>query len=259
MMKKNSVFIGDINDFLSKIEDNSVDLIVADPPYNQNIDKWDIFKTENDYFDFMYSWLDLAIRKLSPKGSIYLFNNAYNSAFIMSYLVKKGLFFKNWIIWYKKDGFSPSRTKFVNNQETVLFFTKSKNNYTFNFEAIRVPYSSESRMKAAEKTGILKNNKRWYPNPNGKLCTDVWEFSSVRLKNKVNGRTIKTNHPTPKPKDMIKRIISASTNENDLVLDLFSGSGITSIVCLEMNRNFLACEKNELYAKEIIEKLNKIK
>ena len=98
-----------------------------------------------------------------------------------------------------------------------------------------------------QKKGILKNGKRWYPNPNGKLCPDVWEISSQRHKQKLNGKTQKLNHPTPKPKDMIERMIKASSKEGDIVLDLFAGSGTASIVARELNRNFIGCESNKEY------------
>lgn len=255
-MELNNIYNEDILDFLSKVENNSIDLIVADPPYNQKIGYWDTFKNEETYFNFMKNWLDVAIDKLKDTGSIYLFNNAYNSAILIPYLVQKGLNFKNSIIWYKKDGFSPSKKKYVNNQETILFFTKS-DKYTFNYDDIRMEYNSKDRLSSNK--GILKKGKRWFPNPNGKLCTDVWEYSSVRHTTKVNGKIIKTNHPTPKPKEMIERIIKASSNENDLVLDLFSGSGITSLVCIEHNRFFLGCEKDLNYFNLIQSKITDIK
>lgn len=253
-MQKNKVYLEDVFDFLSKLEPNSIDLAIIDPPYNQNIDKWDTFKSQEKYFEFTYKWLDIAVEKLKDTGSMYLFNNPYNSAFITTYLVNKGLKFKNWIIWYKKDGFSPSKSKFVNNQEVILFFTKS-DEYTFNSEEIRTPYISESRIAAAAKKGILKNGKRWFPNEKGKLCTDVWEFPSVRLTEKVNGKTVKTIHPTPKPEQLIERMVLASSNKNDLVLDLFSGSGTTAFVSKKLNRDFVGCENNELYHNYIIERL----
>lgn len=253
-MELNKVYLEDVFDFLSNIENNSIDLAVIDPPYNQNIDKWDTFKTQDKYFEFTYKWLDMTIEKLRDTGSLYLFNNPYNSAFITTYLVNKGMKFRNWIIWYKKDGFSPSKKKFVNNQEVILFFTKS-DSYIFNSEDVRTPYLSKDRIAAASQKGILKNGKRWYPNQNGKLCTDIWEFPSVRLSNKVNGKTVKTLHPTPKPEALIERIILASSNKNDVVLDLFSGSGTTSYISKKLERKFIGCENNKTYYQYILDRL----
>ena len=70
--------------------------------------------------------------------------------------------------------------------------------------------------------------KRWFPNPNGRLCGEVWHISSARHKNKVNGKVQKMNHVTPKPLELIERIIKASSNKGDLVLDCFAGMGTTA-------------------------------
>ena len=156
------------------------------------------------------------------------------------------MIFKNWITWYKKDGFSSTKKKYVNAQETILFYTRS-NKHIFNCDDIRLPYSSTDRITHAIKKGILKNGKRWFPNQNGKLCNDVWEITSQRHKEKVNGRVKALTHPTVKPYEMIERIIKASSKENDLILDLFSGSGMTSMVSKNLNRNFIGCELNEEY------------
>lgn len=250
----NKIYLMDVFKFLDKLDDKTIDLAVIDPPYNQSIDTWDTFKTEKDFFDFTFKWIDKVIDKLKDEGSLYIYNNAYNSAFILSYLVQKGLKYQNWIVWYKKDGFSPARTRFVNNQEVILFFTKS-DKYVFNSEDVRIPYLSTDRINAAMQKGILKNGKRWFPNKNGRLCPDVWEFSSVRHRKKENGKTVKTFHPTPKPVDMIERIIKASSNEGDLVLDLFSGSGTTAIAAKNLKRNFIGCENQKDYHDYILDRL----
>lgn len=254
MIKLNSVYCEDVISFLKKIDNDSIALAIIDPPYNLNQGDWDTFDNLNDFLRFTYRYLDEVIRVLKDNGSLYIFNTAFNSAFILQYLVSKGLEYKNWITWYKKDGFSACKKKYCNNQETILFFTKS-NDYVFDFDKVRVPYLSKERLTAATTTGILKNGKRWYPNSNGKLCTDVWEFPSVRLTNKVNGKTIKQNHPTPKPEPMIERMILASSNESDIVLDLFSGTGTTSFVAKKLKRQYIACDKNRTYCKYIKERL----
>lgn len=254
MIETNKIYLSDVFEYLDNLKDESIDLAVIDPPYNQNIDKWDTFGSEKLFFEFTYKWIDKVIKKLKNTGSIYIFNNAYNSAFILSHLVNCGLTYKNWIVWYKKDGFSPSRTKYVNNQEVILYFTKS-DKYTFNSEAIRVPYLSTDRIKAAEKKGILKNGKRWFPNPKGRLCPDVWEFTSERHVKKIDGKVVKTVHPTPKPEALVERIILASSNEGDMVLDLFSGSGTTAFVSQKLNRMFTGCENNSEYHEYITNRL----
>ena len=261
MLKVDELYCMDVFSFLEKLDDASIDLAIVDPPYNLSKDFWDKFKNKENFLNFTYRYLDILIKKIKPNGSLYIFNTAENSAYIITYLTNNGLFFKNSIIWYKKDGFNYSKTKYINNQETIVFFTKSKSNYIFNYDDIRVPYKSESRINAAKTKGIIKNGKRWYPNEKGKLCTDVWEFPSVRLKNKDKGITKKQFHPTPKPIDMIKRMIVASSNDGSLVLDLFSGTGTTSLVAKKLKRHYIGCDFNFEYvefAKERIEKSNEL-
>ncbi|MBP5190114.1 MAG: site-specific DNA-methyltransferase [Bacteroidales bacterium] len=249
-MKNNRIYLADVFDFLQELEDNTVDLVIADPPYNMKKADWDTFRTEQDYFEFTLKWIDAMLPKCKPTASIYLFNNAYNSAIILHTLRQRRIVFRNWITWYKKDGFSSTRRRYVNAQETILFYTMS-DDYTFNYDDIRIPYASIERIACAAKKGILKEGKRWYPNEKGKLCNDVWEITSQRHKVKVNGKIIKPLHPTIKPDEMIDRMIRASSDENDLVLDLFSGSGTTSRIAKQLNRNFVGCEMNREYVKII--------
>lgn len=256
-MKINDVYNQDVFDFLSEIEDSSIDLAIIDPPYNQKIDQWDSFPDEKSYFDFTFKWIDKMLPKMKETGSFYIFNNPYNAAIILNYLKDKNVCFRNWIVWHKKDGFNPSKKKYVSNQEVILFYTLG-NTYTFNYDDIRIEYESKSRIKHAMTKGILKNGKRWYPNEKGKLCTDVWDFSSERHKTKLNGKIVKNFHPTPKPLDLIERIVKASSSKNDLVLDLFSGSGTTSVVSKINQRNYIGCEKDSQYWKLLNERLNKL-
>ncbi len=252
---KSKIYNLDVFEFLeTKVSDESVDLIVTDPPYNLKKADWDTFKSEKDFFDWTFTWIDKSLPKLKKNGSIYIFNTPYNSAFILQHLVSKGMIFQNWITWDKRDGLGSAKRKYGNGQETILFFTKN-NKHTFNYNDIRVPYESSSRIAHAAKKGIIKNGKRWFPNPNGRLCGEVWHFSSQRHKEKVNGKVIKLPHLTPKPLDLIERIIKASSNEQDLVMDMFLGSGTTAIACQKLNRNFIGNELN----KEFYElSLNKI-
>ena len=248
-LPQNDIYEMDVFDFLNKLENQTIDLAVIDPPYNMKKGNWDNFKSDEEYFDFTFNWLDILLSKMKSTGSFYLFNNPFNSAIILNHLNFKGVYFKNWITWYKKDGFSASKKRFVNNQETILFYTMDKSSYTFNSDLVRLPYLSSGRIEAAKKCGILKNGKRWYPNENGKLCPDVWEITSQRHLDKKNGKITKQIHPTPKPEIMLERIIKASSNEGDLVLDLFSGTGTTSFIAKKLGRNFIGCENNSLYLK----------
>lgn len=256
-MEVNKIYHEDCFVFLDKTKNNSIDLVVIDPPYNLSKAGWDTFKSDKDFFDFTFGYLKVIIKKMKEKGSLYIFNTPRNAAYILSFLEMQGLIFQNWICWNKKDGMTAPKRKYANGQETILFFTKS-NSYVFNYDDIRIPYESSERIEHAKKKGILKNGKRWYPNAGGKLCREVWEFSSERHKNKVNGKLVKQSHLTPKPLDMVSRIIKASSNEQDLVLDCFMGSGTTAVACKKLNRNFIGCEQNEEYYKLSIKRINDI-
>ena len=245
MKNLNKIVVSDCFDFIGSTEHNSVDLALLDPPYFLNKGDWDTFSDEREFFDFTFSWIDALLPKIKMGGSLYIFNTPYNCAFILKHLVERGFLFQNWITWDKRDGFSHTKKKFIPNQETILFFSNGTPN-TFNADAVRVEYESTERMKHASKKGILnKNGDRWFPNPKGKLCGDVWHITSERHKNKVNGRVQKMGHATPKPLDMIERIIRASSEEGDVIFDCFVGSGTTAFASKVLNRNFLCADSNE--------------
>ncbi len=244
-------------DYLKKIYDDSIDLAIIDPPYNLKKGEWDTFKSEKSFFDFTFKRIDDLLPKLKNWSSLYIFNTPYNSAFILQYLVSKWLNFQNWITWDKRDGFSSTKKKYVNAQETILFFTKGES-HTFNSDDIRVPYESTDRMAHATKVWLLKNWKRRFPNKNWKLCTEVWHITSERHKNKVNWKVVSLWHATPKPLDMIERIIKASSNEWDIVLDCFMWTWTTAVACKKLNRVFFWCELNQEYIDIANSRLNKL-
>lgn len=248
MLSHNKIYNLDCFDFLKKIPDDSVALAVIDPPYNMSKADWDTFKSQKDFLTFTYKWIDALIPKLKDNGSLYIFNTPYNSAFILQYLVSQKMCFQNWITWDKRDGLGASKRKYSNGQESILFFTKS-NRHVFNYNDIRVPYESTDRILHASGKGILKNGKRWFPNPEGRFCGEVWHISSERHKRKINGKVQKMGHLTPKPLDLIERIIKASSKEGDLVIDCFVGSGTTAVAAKRLNRNFLCSDMDKNYVK----------
>ena len=97
MMELNRVYQLDAFKFLDSLENNSIDLAIVDPPYNMKQGAWDNFKSETDYLTFTFAWIDKLIPKIKPNGSMYLFNNQYNSAIILNYLRDKNIYYKNWI------------------------------------------------------------------------------------------------------------------------------------------------------------------
>ena len=246
MLDINQIYHMDCLDFLNQIDDSHTDLAVIDPPYNMGKADWDSFKTEDNFFDFTYAWIDALLPKLKANASLYIFNTPYNAAFILRYLVAKGMHFQNWITWDKRDGLGASKRKYSSGQETILFFTKS-NKHTFNYDDVRVPYESTNRILHAKEKGILKNGRRWFPNPKGRFCGEVWHITSQRHKQKVNGKVQKQPHLTPKPYDLIERIVKASSSKGDLVIDCFVGCGTTAFVANKLGRNFICADSDAGY------------
>lgn len=255
-MQMNVIYNSDAVAFLHKVPRGIVNLAIVDPPYNMGKAGWDTFGSHEEFLQFTFGWLEALIPTLSENGSLYVFNTPFNSAYILQYLVKQGMVFQNWITWDKRDGFNASRKRYTHGQETILFFTKSKK-YTFNADDIRVPYESTERIAAAQVRGILKNGKRWFPNPGGRLCGEVWHMSSERHKSKNKGKTVKLGHLTPKPLEMINRMILASSNPGDLVLDCFMGSGTTAVSAKRLGRNFIGAEADMAYFEFANARLNR--
>ncbi len=253
----NEIHEMDCFEFLEQVNDQSIDLAVIDPPYNLKKADWDAFSSDAAFFEFTYRWIDALLPKLKYTGSVYIFNTPYNSAFIFQHLLKRGMIFQNWITWDKRDGLSGAKRRYSNGQETVLFFTKSEE-HIFNHNDIRLPYESTERIAHAAKKGILKNGKRWFPNPGGKLCGEVWHIVSERHKQKKNGKVQTMEHVTPKPLEMIERIVKASSNPGDLILDCFVGSGTTAIAAKRLARNFICADGDKDYVKKASVRLSKI-
>ena len=248
MLPLNSIALEDCHVFLRQLAPRSVDLAIADPPYNMGKDDWDSFPGEADFFSFTEEWIDAMLPALRRGGCFYIFNTPFNCARILQMLEVRDATVLSWITWHKRDGLGGGRRKYACNQETILFGAAGRGHrHYFDADAVREPYRSTDRMRHAAQKGILKNGQRWFPHPDGRLCSDVWEFSSHRHKTKVNGRVVKSAHPTPKPEDMIERMVLASSAPGDLVLDLFSGTGTTAAVCCKNGRNFIGYESNPVF------------
>lgn len=224
---------GDCIEILKNISDKSVDLIIADPPYNLGKDYGNSSDTKerDDYLLFTRSWLTQAARVLKPTGSLYVFMGfRYISHLYLILENELGFQFNGWICWHYTQGMG--RTKgFSPRHDDILFFSKSPI-FTFNLDNIRIPqkyYRSRNNMRGA--------------NPG-----DVWEFSHVHY-----CQSSRTEHPTQKPEGLIERMVLASSDPNQLVLDPFAGSGTTLHVCQHTERRSIGIELNPYYC-ELIQK-----
>lgn len=228
-MKNIEIKCADAIKEMRKIHSDSIDLIIADPPYNlgKNYGNNHDLKEFDEYLEFTKKWLVEAKRILKKDGTIYVFMGVRFVSYLYDILDRElKLFFNSWISWHYTQGLGKTRG-FSPRHDDILMFTKSKK-FKFYLDNVRVPqkyYRSRNNMRGA--------------NPG-----DVWLFSHIHY---CNGNRQK--HPTQKPEGLIERMVLASSDKNDMVLDPFSGSGTTLRVCQQLNRKCIGIELNPEYVK----------
>lgn len=226
-MKKVDLRCGDALGLFKSIKDESIDLIIADPPYNLGKDYGNNhdLKGFEEYITFTRTWLSEAKRVLKPNGSIYVFMGVRFISYLYDIMDRElQFFFNSWVVWHYTQGMGKTKG-FSPRHDDILVFNKSKN-FVFNLDDVRVPqkfYRDRNNMRGA--------------NPG-----DVWQFSHVHYSNPN-----RQDHPTQKPEGIIERIVLASSNKGDVVLDPFSGSGTTLRVCQQLERNAIGFELNPEY------------
>ena len=233
---------GDTLDALvSKIPDNSVDLIFVDPPYNigKNFngrkDKW---ISEEVYLQWCYKWIDLCLRKLKDNGSFYFMAATQNMPYFDIYLRDKVCILSR-IVWSYDSSGVQAKKYYGSLYEPILFCVKDKQQYTFNADDILV----EAKTGATRK---LIDYRKPVPTQysSRKVPGNVWEFPRVRYRMAEYEK-----HPTQKPVALLERIVLASSNPGDLVLDPFAGTFTTSFVAKKLGRQSIGIEIEEAYVK----------
>lgn len=239
---KNSILHGDCLSILKEFEDNSVDLIFADPPYNMQTDgvllrtngsefdgvtdHWDKFESLQDYDKFCEQWLAECRRILKPDGSIWVigsFQNIFRLGYIMQNL---GFWILNDVIWSKPNAVPNfGGTRFQNSHETLLWCSKSKKSkFCFNYKTMKF-LNGDRQMKSVWDIGIC--------------------IGSERLKDD-EGKKV---HSTQKPEKLLYNVILSSSSENDIILDPFFGTGTTGAVAKLLHRNYIGIEREDFYIK----------
>lgn len=235
--KRIDIVCADALSEMSKMDADSVDLIIADPPYNLGKDYGNDSdrKEFDEYLEFTKKWTAEAKRILKPTGTLYIFMGFRFISYLYQILeVDHKLLFNNWICWHYTQGIGKTKG-FSPRHDDILMFTKSDKFY-FSLDDIRVPqkyYRSINNMRGA--------------NPG-----DVWEFSHVHYCNDN-----RQDHPTQKPEGLIERLVLSSSKNNDLVVDPFSGSGTTLRVCQQLERQCIGIEINSNYIEQTKERLKK--
>lgn len=253
-MKINTIYQGDTFDLIHQVKDSSIDLIVCDGPYGVTMNEWDRI---SNIQEFNLNLIKLFSMKLKSGGALYLFGKDDCIDFI-DYRPYMNLNSK--IIWYQPSRLAQGRTNFTNNYDLICYFSKGRAK-TFNLDDIRVPQLVElAHRLRCEKVPSVTNGQygKTKFNADGKNPGDVWgDIKQLTYKSKelINRELLNT---IQKPERLIERIIKASSNEGDLVLDPFAGVGTTLAVCKNLNRNFIGFELNPDYVAITKERIQKI-
>ena len=236
------IFWGDALEVLSKeIEDNSINLIFADPPYNIGKDfngRKDKWKSDSEYLDWCYQWLDLCVKKLKETGSLYVMTATQNMPYFDIYLRNK-LDILSRIVWYYDSSGVQAKRYYGSLYEPILFGVKDRDKYIFNAGDILVEAKTGAQRK-------LVDYRKTVPSvySTKKIPGNVWDIPRVRYRMDEY-----EDHPTQKPIALLERIILASSNAGDLVLDPFSGTFTTSFVAKKLGRRSISIEIEEEYVK----------
>ena len=242
-MSVDTIIQGDCLAELAKLPDRSVDLVVADPPYNLQLggdllrpdnskvdavdDHWDQFASFAAYDQFTREWLSQCRRVLKDDGSLWVIGSYHNIFRVGSALQDMGFWILNDVIWRKTNPMPNFKgTRFTNAHETLIWAAKGRGpkRYTFNYDAMKMA-NDELQMRSD-----------W----SLPLCT-----GEERLKNAAGEKA----HPTQKPEALLHRVILASTRPGDVILDPFFGTGTTGAAARRLGRRFIGIERESDYVK----------
>jgi site-specific DNA-methyltransferase (adenine-specific) len=237
------LYLSDSIEFLKSLPENSVDMIFADPPYNLSNDgftvhagkrvsvnkgKWDISRGVDEDFEFHNRWIRQCYRVLKPEGTIWIsgtYHSIYQCGFALQLLGYKIL---NDITWFKANA-SPnlSGRYFTASHETLLWARKDpKGKHTFNYQDMK--------------------NGTWHTSDfikkEGKQMRSVWSIGTPKGEEKIYGK-----HPTQKPMGLLERIVLASTNKGDVIIDPFTGSSTTGLAAAKSGRKFIGIDLEKDY------------
>ena len=241
----NKIICGDCIEILGKVAEPFADLIFADPPFNigYKYDKYYDKVKKKNYIAWTKDWMSVCKKVLKPHGSFYVAIGDDYAADVKRIADELHLIMRNWIIWHYTFG-QQTKNKFARAHTHIFYFVKDKNKFTFNDYTVRVPSDRQ----------LIYNDRR--ANPKGKMPNDVWdEFPRVcgTFKERQGW------HPCQMPESLLRRIIVASSNAGDCVLDPFSGSGTTAAVSFQLGRNYVGVEISEKYVENSNERLAQLK
>lgn len=246
MIQRNSITCGDTHKLLSQVDDESLDLIICDGPYGVTQNEWDRVPSIQAY---NLGLIERFSSKLKDGGALYLFGKPDCIDFID---YRPFLNLRSKIVWYQPSRLAQGRLNFTNNYDVICYFIKGKKPATFNLDEIRVAQlvELEHRLRC-ENVPSVRNGQygKTKFNDKGKNPGDVWgDIKQLTYKSKelVCREALNT---IQKPERLIERLILASSNAGDLVLDPFAGVGTCPVVCRRHDREFIAFEINPEFVK----------
>jgi len=240
----NKIVCGDCIELLGRIKKPFADLIFADPPFNIGY-QYDLYKDKvkkDKYIAWTKDWMTVCKNVLKPHGSFYIAIGDEYAANVKLIADELKLEMRNWIIWHYTFG-QQMKNKFARAHTHIFYFVKDKKNFTFNDYAVRVPSDRQ----------LIYNDKR--ANLKGKMPNDVWNQYS-----RVCG-TFKERegwHPCQMPENLLARIVAASSNTGDVVLDPFNGSGTTTVVAYQLGRRYVGIDISENYVENARKRLTEL-
>ncbi|MFP4402504.1 MAG: DNA-methyltransferase [Candidatus Nanoarchaeia archaeon] len=253
------LFVGDCLEILKSIPDNSIKVVITDPPYNINLN-YNSFrdkKSWKEYYDELKDRLTEIFRILTKDGSLYLINYPEFNARTLPILEDEiGFVFKRWITWHYPTNIGHSKTNFTRSQRSILFMTKSKNNL-FNKTEVVQPYKNP---KVGKIKKLIEQGKKGRTPYDGLELNDLKEILGEKefgrdiendflnfnlLKNVSKDRELE--HPCQLPLSLLKVFIKASSNEGDIILDSYAGTFTTSLAAKQLNRKSIGIEIDSEY------------
>ena len=240
-IKLNKIYNFDCLVGLKYVQDKSINVIATDLPYFGVLDvEWDNqWETLDDYLTFLDKVFIEFKRVLRDNGSLFIFSGRQYNRHIAILLDK---YFKEEriIIWKRKRNMSTTRGKALNGEYKPLCYYSNIDKPVYN--NIKVPPAKHLQNRKEYTTGILKD---------GVSLTDVWEINALPHNSKE-----KTNHESQKPLEIMERIINLSSNEHDIILDPFIGSGTTALACLKLNRQYIGFDTSKDYIEICNKRIN---
>jgi site-specific DNA-methyltransferase (adenine-specific) len=230
-----NVATGDCIEHLGAMPAGSVNLIMADPPYNIGIDYGDGARADRrsdaDYIEWSRAWIAAAARTLADDGAMWVICGQEYAADHQLAMRDAGLHWRNTVTWVETFGVN-CRRKFNRTSRPMFYAVKHPRRFTFNVPALTTPSARQTKY----------GDKR--ANPAGKVLDDVWPISRVcgTFRERVNGV------PTQLPLELVRRVVCGLSRPSDLVCDPFTGSGTTGVVCIQHDRRFRGIELREEYA-----------